>query len=353
MRPLTARSDPPSDRPSLRSTGGPTVPLSQEDSLRGDGFANVRLWVGERQVSILGTAQTGGARWLRAALVLLTTFLTAAPTMAQAPDSLAAAVRVTTGAGQAATLDHVVGAMAEADVLILGEQHGDAAAHAIELAVLRAALAGERPVVLSLEMVETDAQTVLDEYLAGLIRERDWLAASRPWANYETDYRPLVELARQQGAAVVAANAPGRYVSLVSRSGMEALDSLSAAARAWLPPTVAPPSAALASKFTDLMGGMAHGSGPSVEGMLAAQNLRDATMAWRVADALRQRPGALVVHVNGSFHSAGRLGVPEHLARLRPEARVVVVTMERTAPEGPSADDFVITTAPGETPSHE
>ncbi len=322
MAPLIARPDRPSDRPSPRSTGGPAASLDRE-----------------------------GTHWLRAALALLALLVAAGAARAQAPGPLADAVRVATGAGQAATLGDVTAAMADADVLILGEQHDDSTAHAIERAVLQAALAGERPVILSLEMVETDVQTVLDEYLAGLVRERDWLAASRPWGNYEAGYRPLVETARQQGAAVVAANAPGRYVSLVSRSGMGALDSLGASARAWLPPAVAPPSAALAAKFTDLMGGMAHGSGPSVEGMLAAQNLRDATMAWRIAGALRQRPGALVVHVNGSFHSAGRLGVPEHLARLAPDARVVVVTMDRAAPEGPSDDDFVITTAPGETPS--
>ncbi len=194
-------------------------------------------------------------------------------------------------------------------------------------------------------MVETDAQAVLDEYLAGLVRESDWLAAGRPWTNYETDYRPLVEFAREHGAHVVATNAPGRYVSLVSRrGGLTVLDSLSAEARAWLPPAVAPPSPALTDKFTGLMGGMPHGAGPTVEGMLAAQNLRDATMAWRIAETLAAQPGALVVHVNGSFHSQGRLGIPEHLARLVPDARVVVVTMAPDATPTPG-DDFTIRTA--------
>ena len=69
----------------------------------------------------------------------------------------------------------------------------------------------------------------------------------------------------------------------------------------------------------------------------------------RIAEARAAHPGALVVHVNGSFHSAGRLGVPEHLARLDPEAEVVVVTMDRVADveaaPAPAGDDFVILTA--------
>lgn len=240
-------------------------------------------------------------------------------------------------------------AMDDADVVFLGELHNDSTAHAIQLELLAwanaATRSADRPLVLGLEMIETDVQPVLDEYLAGFIRERDWLAAGRPWSNYETDYRPLVEFAREHDAAVVGTNAPGRYVSLVSRrGGTGVLDSLGAAGRAWLPPSSAPSSDTLTAKFMDLMGGMPHGAGPTVEGMLAGQTLRDATMAWQIAEALDRHPGALVVHVNGSFHSEGGLGIPEHLAHLVPEARVLVVTMAPDA-EGPApGDDFVIRT---------
>ncbi len=277
-------------------------------------------------------------------LALLGALLTAAAS-AQAPPPARAY-----DASGVTSLDAVADAVLEADVVFLGEIHDDSVGHAVEAWLLDGALAraaDERPVVLALEMVETDVQTVLDEYLAGLVRERDWLAAGRPWPNYETDYRPLVEAARRAGAPVVASNVPGRYASLVSRrGGLTVLDSLSADARAWLPPTVASPSDALAQKFTDLMGGMPHGAGPTVGGMLAAQNLRDATMAWKIAEALAQHPGALVVHVNGSFHSEGGLGIPEHLARLAPEARVVVVTMRPDGEDGtaPPGNDFLILT---------
>lgn len=270
--------------------------------------------------------------------------------LASPPDTSAFAVYV---GGERATMEAVCDLLPEADVVFLGETHGDATHHAIEAWVLAAAHewaeADQRPLVLGLEMVETDVQTALDEYLAGLIRERDWLAAGRPWGNYEADYRPLVEFARERGVPVVGTNVPGRYASLVARRGLAVLDSLPEAARAWLPPLpVAPASEPLATAFTDLMDGMAHGSGPSVASMLDAQNLRDATMAWKIAEALEAHPGALVVHANGSFHSADRLGVPEHLARLAPDARILTITMRaaddpEAAPDA-SADDVVVLT---------
>ena len=211
-------------------------------------------------------------------------------------------------------------------------------------------------------MFERDVQLVLDEYLAGLIREKDFLAAARPWSNYDADYRPLVEAARAHGQPVVASNAPARYVSRLGRG--EGFDSLSAAAREVLPTLpVEPPSPALRDKFFGVMEAMAamhmprpttpdssgegaaerdslsvpvHHAMPAMDlgAMLAAQNLRDVSMAAAVADALARYPGALVVHVNGSFHSEGGLGIPEHLAQQRPDARAVVLTL---IPAGDSA----------------
>lgn len=289
-------------------------------------------------------------RWLAPLLALL-----AATASAQSPPPpLDGRFRVYDDEGRPSSLEAVWDAALGADVVLLGEQHGDSLAHVLERRFVGLSGAvGSARMRLGLEMVETDVQTVLDEYTEGLIREQDWLEAGRPWANY-ADYRPLIEHARGVPAPfpVVATNAPGRYVSLVAREGVEALDGLSDAAKAWLPPLpVAPPSEALAAKFAAAMGGVPHGSGPSVERMLAAQNLRDATMAWRIAETLRESPGAFVLHVNGSFHSEGGLGIPEHLARYAPGARVLVVTVRPAAdldaaPE-PGGDAFVILTRAG------
>ncbi len=286
----------------------------------------------------------------------------------------ATAFRVYHGDGRPASFGDVLDAMASADAVFLGEQHDDTPAHALELRFLEAAherYGGTRPVVLTLEMIERDAQLVLDEYLAGTIRERDFLAASRPWGNYAADYRPLVEFARAHGLPVVAANAPGRYVSALARGGAAALGRLSPEAWVLLPPhPVAQPSDSLAARFRRQMeamttahggtsaapthGASPHGTAamPTVAGLLAAQNLRDAAMAEAVARALAARPGALVLHVNGSFHSERGQGIPEHLARYRPGTRALVVTMRKAerldAPPAPSpGDDFVILTRDG------
>ncbi len=273
---------------------------------------------------------------------------------AQVPDSLASEITVYSRDGHTVTLNDIVNAAANADVVFLGEIHDDSLGHVVQLHLLRAMQArygDARGVVLGLEMFETDVQSVLDEYASGVIRERDMLEATRPWGNYAQDYRPMVEFAVTSGIPVVGTNAPKRYVSRVSREGgVDALDALSPEARRTMPTPVAPPSEPLAAKFTALMGDMgSHGAMPgmpSVDGMLAAQNLRDATMAEAMLGAMEDAEAPLAIHVNGSFHSEAGLGIPEHLARLAPEARVLIVTAAPASGAMPTIgdDDFVIVT---------
>src|SRR5262245_20616498 len=172
--------------------------------------------------------------------------------------------------GTQATLGEIADAMAGVDVVFVGEQHDDPTAHALEADILRLAWerhgqAGEyRDVALSLEMIERDVQSVLDEYLAGLINEDHFLKSSRPWGNYKTDYRPMIEFAREHKLPVIAANAPGRYVNRVGRLGRLSLDALPKSAKASLPPLpYGDASSAYAAKFGEAMKGMQHGAPPA------------------------------------------------------------------------------------------
>lgn len=252
--------------------------------------------------------------------------------------------------GRAVKLEEIIESLDNADVLFVGERHDDATGHAVEAELFRRAderysqgAGKRREVALSLEMFERDVQTVVDEYLSGLISERHFLLSSRPWNNYATDYKPLVEYARAHRLPVIAANAPARYVSRVNAEGPGSLSTLSKEARAWLPPLPFPEaSAAYASKFNSFMGigtttatpaaGTQSAQQPAANphgGMhlLEAQTLRDASMAYAISEFLKHGRDPLVVQFNGTFHSEERMGVPEQLAHYRKKTRAVVVTI--------------------------
>lgn len=310
--------------------------------------------------------------WLFILLLASLTTQASARTVSSTPKPSQAEThyRIYDATGKAITMEDVLAALDRVEVVCVGELHDDPTAHLFEAELLKLAFAHNaamkrratgRPLVLSLEMFERDVQIVLNEYLGGLINERHFLASSRPWNNYEKDYRPLVEFALQHHLAVIAANAPARYVNRASRLGAASLKDLTPAARAWLPPLpYAPASAAYAAKFNQLMTGPQMTGGaqgqPSPHGnafLLDAQALRDATMAYAITQHLKRDQRALVLHVNGSFHSEERLGVPEQLRRYRPRTRTLVITMvsDQSYPNFDAArlgrlGDFIILTDP-------
>jgi len=238
--------------------------------------------------------------------------------------------RIYDGKGNPATLAHILKAASSSDAVFLGENHDDAVGHAFQAEVFRQLVDAEianRKIGLTLEMFERDVQVVLDEYLSGLITENHFLLSSRPWGNYKWDYRPLVELAKEKKLPVIAANAPRRYINMVSRNGRGSLNGLSKDAHKWLPPLpYAEPSAAYAAKFKALMGPSPEAQ-MGIDNILASQSLWDGAMAHAVATFLDKNKKGLAVHLNGGFHTESRLGTVEHLLKYRPKTRVTVITI--------------------------
>jgi uncharacterized iron-regulated protein len=250
---------------------------------------------------------------------------------------------VESASGVAVSFDDLVARAALADLVVVGEQHDDPETHFAEFALLEGIGRARKNVVLSLEMFERDVQPFLDDYLAGRFSEAEFLAKSRPWERYTTDYRGLVMLARARGWRVVAANVPRPIASAVSRKGMAAIDTLNPASRAWAAAQFDCPHDAYYARFAREMTGHSAGGGPptasdSAQAMAMtdrfyqAQCVKDETMAESVVRALKTAGSdAIVVHVTGAFHSDYRQGTVMRVARRLPALRQLVITTVPTA----------------------
>jgi uncharacterized iron-regulated protein len=222
---------------------------------------------------------------------------------------------------QVISIDKIVADMANADVLFFGEEHNDSACHYLENQIWRALHGryGDK-VTLSLEMIESDGQLALDEYLAAFIDESRFSKDVRLWSNYK-DYRPMVEYAKQNKLPVLAANAPRRYVSLVSKRGMKALDSLSEDAKEFLPPL---PYDTLPGryreKFIEVMQGSPGANNPNV---YYSQNLWDASMSYSIYRYLKNNRHRKVFHCVGGFHTAEKLGTAAQLQMRNRKLRIL------------------------------
>lgn len=214
------------------------------------------------------------------------------------------------------------------DIIFFGEFHDNQALHQLQSDILPL-LDSRNELILSFEMFERDVQSVLDAYLKGDISEEEFLAQSRPWGNYATDYRPLIEYAKLHTLPAVAANVPRVYAGKLARQGMSFMEELTDEERAWLAKDITAPEDAYQQAFYELMGGQnspMHAMNNNLLPLYQAQCLKDDTMAESIVEAMKAKPKAKLIHFNGDFHSHAFLGTVSRVRAALPKAKIAVIS---------------------------
>ncbi|MDT8414567.1 MAG: ChaN family lipoprotein [Flavobacteriaceae bacterium] len=208
--------------------------------------------------------------------------------------------------------------LTKADLVFFGETHNDPIAHWLQLEMAQE-FVQKRALILGAEMLESDNQDELNQYLEGNISDKEFAETARLWSNYKTDYKPVVDFAKAQKIPFVATNIPRRYASLVYKNGLKVLDTLPQQEKQWMAslPIFFDPSLPTYEAI-DKMGG--HGGGSF---MAASQASKDATMAHFIVKNIK--PNHLFFHLNGSYHTKNREGIVWHVRIKRPDLQILTI----------------------------
>lgn len=227
--------------------------------------------------------------------------------------------------GKILTVEQLARQTRDADVVFIGEYHGNQASHLLE-AELQAALYRLRPKqILSMEQFNRDHQVQIDRYLDGEIGEKVFIKNSNAWPNYAGSYRPMVEFAKQHYLPVIAANAPLQTVRCVGRQGKPYLEKLHANEKQAIAAKPFLSNPQYRQKFSEFQQQTKPDSRRR-QNQYDAQLLRDNTMAESILQALNAYPGYQVIHLNGAFHSDGFLGTVALLKQRRPDLKIAVIS---------------------------
>ncbi len=220
--------------------------------------------------------------------------------------------------GKKASYKDIINSSQKAEVLLFGEYHDNSVAHWLELEITKD-LFGKKVLVLGAEMLEADNQKQVNQYLNGEINQKKLDSTARLWPNYKTDYKPLVDFAKENKIDFIATNIPRRFASLVFKNGFEALEKLSNEEKSWMAPLPFKYDAALPgySKMIQEMGG--HGG----ENLPKAQASKDATMAHFINK--NRKENSLFIHYNGSYHSDNFEGINWYLKQENPTIKIVTI----------------------------
>jgi uncharacterized iron-regulated protein len=220
--------------------------------------------------------------------------------------------------GKKTTYQKLVDRASETNIVLFGEYHNNSISHWLQFE-LTTDIAQKKKIVLGAEMLEADNQKQVDQYLKGEINQKQLDSTARLWKNYATDYKPLVDIAKEKNCPFIATNIPRRYAAMVSKKGFEALNALTDEEKSWMAPLPMPYDASLPG-YVAMMKMMGDHTS---ENMPKAQATKDATMAYFIFKNLQS--DAVFIHFNGTFHSDNFDGINWYLKKYLPTVKIVTI----------------------------
>lgn len=224
--------------------------------------------------------------------------------------------------GEAISFQQMTEELSEAEVVLFGELHNNPICHWLQYELSAALFSINKNLVLGAEMFERDNQELLNLYLQDSISAEALDSLARLWPNYETDYKHLVDFAKERNLPFIASNTPRKYARMVYRNGFESLDTLSVDEKNWFAklPIAYDPELPGYKAMLEMMGG--HGG----ENLPKAQAIKDATMAFSILE--NHKRGELFLHFNGDYHSKDFEGIQWYLNEGKRKLKIKTISTQ-------------------------
>lgn len=221
--------------------------------------------------------------------------------------------------------EQIINKCKKADIVLFGELHNNPIVHWLQYELTNDLLKEQgSDLVLGAEMFETDNQLILNEYLTKLISITRFESESKLWPNYKTDYKPLVDLAKNNNLDFIATNIPRRYASMVSKGGFEILDKLTEEAKNLIAPLPIQYDSTLSCYKAMLsIGGGAMGAHDN-NNLPKAQAIKDATMAYNIYKNWSK--SKLFIHYHGTYHSDNFESIVWYLRKAKNDLNIITIS---------------------------
>ncbi|AYZ36557.1 iron-regulated protein [Chryseobacterium indologenes] len=228
--------------------------------------------------------------------------------------------------GKEVNTDKIVKELADYDVVFFGENHNSSVNHWLQLKITEALYEKKKgQLILGAEMFERDNQPQLNQYLNGKFDAKTFKDSARLWNNYATDYKPLVDFAKNKKLNFIATNIPRKYASQTAKEGLESLNKLSDKEKAYI--AQLPINVTLDTPGYPEMKAMMgdHAEGTKVMNFISAQATKDATMAESIVKNFQD--GKTFIHYNGNYHSKEFGGIYWYIKQKNPNMKMAVISV--------------------------
>ncbi len=212
-------------------------------------------------------------------------------------------------------IDEIVNKISEKNIIYVGEKHDRYEHHLSQLEIIKAIYNKSPKVAIGMEMFQRNNQKALNDYVEGIIDEREMLRESGYFKNWGYNYflyRDILSYARDKGIPVVALNLKRKIVSKVYRGGF---DGLTTEESKTITEDIDLSDNEYKERLKEIFQGHANSDERSFEYFYQAQVLWDETMAESADLFLKENPGYKMVVLAGSGHLMYGSGIPKRAHR--------------------------------------
>jgi uncharacterized iron-regulated protein len=215
-----------------------------------------------------------------------------------------------------ANIDDIITGILNKPVIYVGERHTSYEDHKVQLRIIRSLYEKGRAFAIGMEMFQKPFQKYIDDYLSGVISEREFLKKTQYFKRWQFDYqmyREIIEYAKAHSIPVIALNL---WTEITKKVSSEGLDSLTDIERQEVPSAMDMSDEHYRERLKEIFRQHKIKNEKAFDNFYQAQILWDETMAHTVAGFLRQHPEHQMVVLAGSGHIMYDSGIPRRVYRL-------------------------------------
>ena len=214
-----------------------------------------------------------------------------------------------------AGLSQVIKAVRDKRIIYVGENHDNFADHTVQLEFIKELSSSGVQMAIGMEMFQKPFQSVLDDYIKGIIDQGTFLKKTEYFKRWKLDYdlyKPILEYARDNRIPVVALNIENDIVDKVSKNGIEGLQS---DYKEKIPHTMDFSDAQYRERLEKVFREHPNFKELNFDFFNQAQIIWDEYMSQSIADYLSSHPDRRMVVLAGNGHLMYGSGIPKRTAR--------------------------------------
>ncbi len=222
-------------------------------------------------------------------------------------------------------LDKAIEDMLDKPIIYVGERHTNYEDHRVQLKIIMSMYEKGHKFAIGMEMFQKPFQKTINEYLSGIINEKQFLKGTQYFSRWQFDYklyREIIEFAKAKNIPIVALN---QWTEIVRKVASEGLDSLTDIEKMEIPNEMDMSDEDYKIMLKGIFEQHRNHEIKDFDTFYQSQIIWDETMASSINDFMNKNPEYKMIVLAGVGHIMYDYGIPKRVYRLNGKDYITII----------------------------